>query len=147
MLASVVLIAGVVWWLTRPQPKTVEPVIHDEGPVQFEFSELPVKGRGIAVSDAEVRGSYLSGVTSWSVAMTCEERDGCVGKLVLEVEYTGGEDDGRVVIVDQVDLPYGGELRFQGVEDPGVVVQGIEKIILEVRDRRPPDRSEAMVFD
>lgn len=147
LLAVVVVVAGIVWWLTRPQPETVVPVVHQEGPVRFDYSDRPVDSPDLEVSNAEVRGSYLSGVTSWSVTMTCEEDRGCVGKLVLEVEYASGNDDGRVLIVDRVDLPTGGELRFQGIEDPGLQVGVIRKITLEVLDRRPPPPSDTMEFD
>lgn len=147
LLAVVVVIAGVVWWLTRPQPETVEPVATGEGPIRFEFVDVPVKSPDLEISSAEVRGAHRAGFTSWTVTMTCEESDGCVGKLVLAVEYAAGNDDGRVMIVDRVDLPEGGELRFLGIEDPGVEVDTIERITLEVRDRQQPNASEAMVFD
>ena len=147
LLAVVVVVAGIVWWLTRPQPETVVPVVHQEGPVRFEFSDHPVDSPDLEVSNAEVRGVYLSGVNSWTVTTNCARSAGCVGKVVLEVEYASGNDDGRVLIVDRVDLPDGGELRFQGIEDPGLQVGVIRKITLEVLDRRPPSSSEAMVFD
>ena len=92
----------------------------------------------LQVGPAEINGAVHPDYASWTISMTCAEPDGCAGELALEIRYRGGGEDGRVVLLNVVDLGSGAEIVFDGLEEPPRPIVEIDRLTLEVRSRERP---------
>jgi hypothetical protein len=139
VLALVVVVAAAIWLALRRGPETPAPAPVPT-PVEverLEFDDLAVDSPDLAVGPARLRIAVQNGFSSWSLTTDCGEPDGCVGELSVEIGYDTGTDRGRVVLAGRFDTPAGGELRFEGLQDPATEVEGIDRVALEVRHRGP----------
>lgn len=139
LLTVVVAAAVVVWFATRtpgppaPVPTPAEP--ETDTTVRLDFDDLPVDSPDLAVGPARVRVAIQDGFSSWSVIIDCAEPEGCAGELAARVDLDAGDDERQVVLAGRVDVPAGGELHFEGLQDPATPVAGINRVSLEVRHR------------
>lgn len=139
VFAVVAVVAIVLWLVIRPQPEPVRPGSDKAGPIPFHFADLSVTSPDLAVGPAEIDGGIYPTYSSWRVTMNCAEPDGCVGEFVLEVKYHAGSETRRIVIINQGQALVNGELRFEGLQDPSTPVDRVDRLSLEVRDRRVLD--------
>ena len=135
VVVVVVALAALVWFLNRPEHEPSRLIPDENEPVRFRFSDVSLRSPDLEVSEAEVRGSIRSSYTSWLVVMKCAEPEGCAGELAVEVRYAGGDETRRLSLVTLCDVPDGGEIRFEGLQDPATPIEGIEQLTLEVRER------------
>lgn len=141
LLVVVVAAAAVVWWLTGPRDEGSTVTPDESGPVRFQFPEVAVRSPELAVGPADVRGAISPDHTSWLVITSCLEPAGCAGELALEIRYDTGVGSRVLRLVTRCDAPQGGELRFEGLQDPSTPVRRIERLTLEVTERGAPDGS------
>jgi hypothetical protein len=129
-----ILLAGWLRWRGSEPPP-----IEGEGELQrFAFAEVALDSPDLAVAIDEVRGVVHSGHTSWSVTLTCAERDGCAGELAATVDYRGGSENLQIAFVTRCDVAEGGVIRFDGLQDPPTPVSRIDRVSLEVIGRSTP---------
>lgn len=136
-LAIVLAVAGGLWWWSRPRPVPEAPPPPEPAEsVRFHKSGLAVRSPELAVGSAELRATVHPGYTAWRVEVGCAEAVGCAGEFTVEVRYATGQDgEGRVVLRGSCDVPSGGAMVFEGLQDPPAPVAGIELVTLEVRSR------------
>ncbi len=143
VLVLVVVVAGAaaIWLWSRsrtaPRPASLEL----PAPVQFGFTDVTVDSPDLDVGPADVRGAVASGHTSWIVEMVCEEPAGCTGSLRVELRFESGSGEQRIAIGSSVDVPSGGPMRFEGLQDPPATVATITRVSLEVRSRGTPGQT------
>jgi hypothetical protein len=70
--------------------------------------------------------------------MNCGEPDGCAGEFGITVSFDTGSGDRQLLLVNGLEVPMGGELRFQGLQDPSTPVERIDKLVLEVQSIGAP---------
>ena len=142
ILTAVVLVVATVVWLARspkPGPTRLEP--EEDQPIRFRFVELSIDSPDLEVVAPEVRGAIRRTYSSWLVTLSCAEPEGCAGEFTIEVRYHTGNESERIVIATRCDVPLGGELRFEGLQDPSTPIDRIEGLTLEVLERGAPGRS------
>ena len=137
LLVVVVAAAIVVWLLTRREPAAPTPQPPAETPetVRLEFDDVRVDSPDLAVGSARVRTAIQQGFSSWLVIVECAETDGCAGELAVDVGYDTGDGRDHVVLAGRFDVPDGGEMRFQGLQDPATTVAAVDRVTVEVRHR------------
>lgn len=137
LLAVVVVAAVAVWLLTRRAPESPRRVLPSEAPEteRLEFDEVRVDSPDLEVGPARVRTAIQEGFSSWLVIVECAETRGCVGELAADVEYDTGAGSDHVVLAGRFDVAAGGELRFEGLQDPSTPVEAIDRVTLAVRHR------------
>ena len=145
--AVVVFVAAVLWLATRRGSEPALPAGEGEAPIRFQQTDVPLISKDLAVELQEVRGTIHPEYTSWSVKLTCGEPEGCSGELAVRVDYHSGADARRLVLVNRVNVASGGELRFNGLQDPPTPVSRVDRLTLEVRKRAPLDAPPAEVID
>jgi hypothetical protein len=146
LLAVVVVVAGVFYLVTRPKPEAATPAIGDE-PVRFRADDVPLTSDDLAVTMKSVRAAVHADYTSWLVLLTCDEPEGCAGELEAMLRVHGGGSERRLTMVGRVDVPAGGELRFEGMEDVASVVDRVDRVTLVVRERAPRGAPTPGVID
>lgn len=142
VVAVVVALAAAVWLVTRPKHEPSRLIPENDEPVRFRFDDVSIASPDLEVVEPEVRGSIRSTYSSWLVVMKCAEADGCAGEFTLEVKYLTGDERRRLLIVNRLEVPYGGELRFEGLQDPPAPVDRIEGLFLELLE---PGASDEIV--
>jgi hypothetical protein len=135
LLVVVVVLAAAVWWWTRPRPEPPSRQPTRQEPIRFHHTEVAVRSPDLSVGDAEIHGAIHPDYTSWQVSMPCDEPEGCAGEFAVEVRYDAGAGSGRLVLLGRGDVPSGGRLRFEGLQDPPTAVDGVDRVTLEVRSR------------
>ena len=139
VIAVVIALAAALWLVNRPKYAPSRLIPEDDEPVRFRFNDVSINSPDLEVTEPEVRGSTRSTYSSWLVILNCAEPEGCAGKYSLEVSYHTGGESQRVVIVNRFDVPNGGELRFEGLQDPPSLVDRIDGLTLEVLERGVAD--------
>jgi hypothetical protein len=137
LLAVVVIVATVVWFLTRPPSPRGVPESDADQPIRFLHDDVPVVSPDLAVELERVVGAIHTSYSSWSVVLVCREPDGCSGDLELEVAYRSGPADRKLVMITHAAAPAGGELRFEGLQDPPEPIDGVDGLTLAVRRPAP----------
>ena len=141
LLVVVLVVATVVWLATRPIPERSRPEAEDDGPIRFHYTDPPLTSPGLEVTGVEVHGAIYPSYTSWAVTMSCAEAEGCSGSIVVVIDYRNGADTQQIMLASRVDVPPGGELRFQGLQDSSTPVSDITMLNLKVNEsRRSADR-------
>jgi len=79
--------------------------------------------------------------------MDCAEPDGCTGEFGIKVSFHTGSDHRQLVLVNHFEAPMGGELRFQGLQDPSTPVDRIDGLALDVRVSGVPSEIPYGVID
>ncbi|MEE4273161.1 MAG: hypothetical protein V2I67_15920 [Thermoanaerobaculales bacterium] len=146
LLAVVVLAAGLVWYLTRPEPpEPVAAMSEPDAPLRFSFSEMTVRSPDLQLTDVRVGGSTSSDGTSWVVTATCAEPAGCVGEILAEVSFRsdGGRD--AVRFSGEFDVGPAEVLRFDGFQSGRRAVDGVDRVAVSVVDREITDYSSGEV--
>lgn len=138
VLAVVVVLAAVVWMVSRPEHEPSRLVPVEDQPVRFDFADLAITSPDLAVAAPVVRGSIRSDYASWVVVLRCAEPEGCAGEFSVEVSYLTGGERRSLTMVSRCDAPDGGELRFEGLQDPPTPIDGIEGLELTVIERSTP---------
>lgn len=138
VVVVVVALAAVVWFLSRPEHEPSRLIPEKDEPVRFRFTDVSLRSPDLEVVQPEVRGSIRSSYTSWLVVMNCAEPEGCAGEFALEVSYATGDGTRRLSLVTLCDVPDGGEIRFEGLQDPATPIERVERLTLEVRERGVP---------
>jgi len=138
LLAVVAVVVVVVWFVSGPEPMTTTPRPERDEPVRFSHDELTVESAELEVGTASVRGAIHPGYISWLVIVGCAEPEGCAGEFSVTIEYHTGTESRRIEVENRCDVPVGAEMRFEGLQDPSTPVGRIDKLILEVLERRPP---------
>ncbi len=134
LLAVLVVAAAVVWFSIHRRSDEPGPVLLETAEtVLFDFAGLAVRSPDLRVGEARVRGANQGEFSSWLVVMDCEEPEGCAGEFGVTVSFDTGSADRQIVLVNDLQVPMGGELRFQGLQDPSTPVERIDKLVLEVR--------------
>ena len=143
--AALLVVAALLWLATRsrPEPPRVEPV--EAAPVRFEFADVAVTSPDLAVGGAEVRTTVYPDYSSWRVTVICNEPDGCTGEFAVEVDYRSGSEARRVAFINRCEAPLGQALRFEGVQNLSTPIDAIDRVVLEVRDRRELDQGPVEV--
>lgn len=136
LLAVVAVVVAVVWLVSGPEPVPTTPRPERDDPVRFSHDGLMVDAAELEVGTAAVRGAIHPGYTSWVVVVGCAEPDGCAGEFSVVIEYHTGTESRRIEIEDRCDVPFGGEMRFEGLQDPSTPVGRIDALTLEVLERR-----------
>lgn len=144
-LGALVVVAAVVWLASRPRPAPSRAERDEAEPVRFHFAEIDVRSPDLEIGPAEIRGAIYPSYSSWRVTMSCAEPDGCTGEFALEVSYRAGAETGRVVFINRCEAPMGGKLSFEGLQDRATPIDGIDRLTLEVRDRRGFDQGPVEV--
>lgn len=139
VVAVAVALAAAVWLLNRPKPEPSRLIPEDGEPVRFRFDDVAVVSPDLAVVEPKVVGSTRSTQTSWLVVLKCAEPEGCAGEFAVEVGYQTGGESRRLTIVNRCDVPNGGELRFEGLQDPPTPIDRIEGLTLEVIEESASD--------
>jgi len=139
VIAVVVALAAALWLVNRPKHQPSRLIPENDEPVRFRFNDVSISSPDLEVVEPEVRGSTRSTYSSWLVVLNCAEPEGCAGKFAIEVRYHTGDESRRLVIVNRCDVPNGGELRFEGLQDPPTPVDRIEGLTLEVLERGASD--------
>ena len=139
VVAVVVALAAAVWLVNRPKHEPSRLIPENDEPVRFRFNDVSISSPDLEVVEPEVRGSTRSTYSSWLVVLKCAEPEGCAGTFAIEVRYHTGGESRRLVIRDRCDVPNGGELRFEGLQDPPTPVDRIEGLTLEVLERGVSD--------
>jgi len=145
VVAAVLVVAALVWLATRSEPEPPRVERDEAEPVRFEFAEIPVTSPEIDVGPAEIRGAVYPDYSSWRVTMSCDEPDGCTGEFALEVSYRSGSEARRVAFINRCEAPLGQTLRFEGVQDLAAPIDGIDRVVLKVRDRRGSDQGPVKI--
>ena len=135
LLEVLVALAIAVWFFTRPQPEVTTPPAKLGEPLRFSYEGLSVESADLRVGPASVRGAIHSGYLSWIVIANCAEPEGCAGEFRVEIEYDTGSEVRKISVDTRCDVPFDGELRLQGIQDPPVPVNRIERLKLEVIER------------
>lgn len=143
VISVVVALAAVVWLVSRPKHEPSRLIPEDHEPVRFHFTDVSVTSPNLEVAEPAVRGSIRSTYSSWLVVLTCAEPEGCAGEFTVEVRYHSGGESRRIAIVDRCDVPNGGELRFEGLQDPPTPIDRIEGLTLRVVERMAPGQTSA----
>jgi hypothetical protein len=145
VMAVVIAVAAVVWLASRPEhePSRLKP--ETDQPVRFRFADLSITSPDLEVVEPEVRGSIRASYSSWLVILICAEPEGCAGEFAVDLRYHTGSESRRLVIVNRCDVANGGELRFEGLQDPSTPVDRIERLTLEVLERGIPGQSTDVV--
>ena len=136
LLAVAAVIATVVWFVSGPEPETTTPRPERDEPVRFSHDGLAVDSADLEVGTAAVRGAIHPGYISWLVIVGCAEPEGCAGEFSVTVEYHAGTETRRIELESRCDVPSGGEMRFEGLQDPSTPVGRIDGLTLEVLERR-----------
>jgi len=139
VVAVVVTLAAGVWLVNRPKHQPSRLIPENDEPVRFRFADVTITSPDLEVVESEIRGSTRSTYTSWLVVLNCAELEGCAGEFALEVRYHTGSESRRLVMINSCDVPNGGELRFEGLQDPPIPVDRIEGLTLEVLERGASD--------
>jgi hypothetical protein len=148
LLAVVVAAAAVLFLLTRREPPPVTPAaVEEPGPIRYRADDVPLSSRGIALSLVGVRASIHPDATTWLVALTCDEPEGCAGELEATLHYHGDGDARRLVMVGRFDAPAGGELRFEGMEHGSTAIDRVDRVEIGVRERVPRGAPTPEVID
>ncbi len=145
VIAVAVALAAVVWLVSRPEHEPSRLIPEVDEPVRFRFADVAVASPGLAVGGAEIRGAIRPTYSSWLVVLTCAEPDGCAGEFAIEVSYHTGEASRKLGIVQHCDVANGGELRFEGIQDPPTPIDRIERLTLEVVERNIPGQPAGTV--
>jgi hypothetical protein len=145
VIAVVVVLAAVVWLVSRPEHVPERLIPEDNAPVRFRFVDVAVTSPDLQVVAPEIRGAFRSTYSSWLIVLTCAEPDGCAGEFALEVSYDSGGESRKLAIVEQCDVANGGELRFEGLQDPSTPIDRVERLTLTVLDRKVPGQSGNVV--
>lgn len=135
VVAVVVVLAAAVWFLSRPEHEPSRLIPENDEPVRFGFTDVSLRSPDLRVVEPEVRGSVRSTYSSWLVVLRCAEPEGCAGEFSVEVSYDSGGEERSLNLVSRCDVPNGGELRFEGLQDPPTPIDRIERLTLEVLDR------------
>ena len=142
LLLVVVVAAAVVLFILSRQPgEPAGPAVEAPDVVRFSADDVPVRARGLEVSSAGVRVAIHPTFASWLVRVTCDEPDGCSGELTATVRYTDRGEDRSLGLVGSFDVPVGGDLRFEGLQEPPTGVDRIDRVLLEVQSRATPGAS------
>jgi hypothetical protein len=136
LLAIIGVVVVVIWFVSAPEPVETTPRPERDEPVRFSHDELAVDSPELEVGTAAVRGAIHPGYTSWLVIVDCAEQEGCAGEFSIAIDYLAGAEARRIVVDSRCDVPFGGEMRFEGLQDPSTPVGRIEELTLEVVDRR-----------
>lgn len=132
----VVAVAAAILLRTRGSSAPAEPDRPE--PVRFHHTDVAVASPDLDVGPADVRGAYGPGHTSWRVETICEEPEGCNGSFRVEVRFDSGSGEKRITIGSYVDVPSGGPMRFEGLQNPSTAVLAIKRVSLEVHSRGTP---------
>jgi hypothetical protein len=143
LLAVAAVVAVVVWFVSGPEPIKTTPRPERDEPVRFSHDEVAVDSARLEVGAASVRGAIHPGYTSWLVIVGCAEPDGCAGEFSVTIEYHTGTESRRIEVENRCDVPFGGEMRFEGLQDPSTPVGRIDELTLEVLERRRPGETAA----
>ncbi len=138
LIAVVLVLAAVVWLANRPEHQPSRLIPDDDEPAHFRFADLQVTSPDLAVAAPEVRGLIRSDYSSWVVVLRCAEPEGCAGEFSVDVTYHTGGERKLLSIVSRCDALNGGELRFEGLQDPPTPIDGIEGLDFNVLERRIP---------
>ena len=134
ILLVVLVVAAVVWFAIQwrsdqERPTRLEPI----EATLFDFDAVAVTSPDLLVGPARVRGAIQDGFSSWLVMMDCAQPDGCTGEFGIKVSFHTGSDRRQLVLVNRFEAPMGGELRFEGLQDPSTPVDRIDGLALDVR--------------
>ena len=148
ILLGVLVVAAVVWFAVqwrsdRNRPARLEVV----EATLFDFAAVAVTSPDLLVGPARVRGAIQDGFSSWLVTMDCAQPDGCTGEFGIEVSFHTGSDRRQLVLVNRFEAPMGGELRFEGLQDPSTPVDRIDGLALDVRVSGVPSEIPYDVID
>lgn len=138
LAALIVVFVVVVWYIGCPHPEETPPRPERSEPLRFDHNEFKVESPDLEVGPASVRGAIHPSYLSWVVVIDCAEPEGCTGELKLTIEYDTGSETRRIIVDNRCDVPLGGELRFEGFQDPPTPVSRIKSLTLDVVDRSPP---------
>ncbi len=148
LLAVVVVGALVVWFaIGRRGGESSSPALEPFEAILFDFDDVAVTSPDLQVGQARVRGAIQDGFSSWLVMMDCAQADGCAGEFAVKVSYHTGSEGRELVLANALEVPMGGELRFQGLQDPSTPVDRIDKLSLEVRSSGGPSELPYDVID
>lgn len=148
LLAVVVAAAAVLFLLTRREPLPVTPTaVEEPGPIRYRADDVPLSSRGLALSLVGVRASIHADATTWLVALTCDEPEGCAGELEATLHYHSDDEGRRLVMVGRFDVPVGGELRFEGMEQASAAIDRVDRVEVRVRERTPRGAPTPEVID
>jgi hypothetical protein len=139
VIAVVVALAAALWLVNRPKHEPSRLIPEDGEPVRFRFNDVAITSPDLEVVEPEVVGSTRSTQTSWLVVLKCAEPEGCAGEFAVEVRYQTGGESRRIAIVNRCDVPNGGELRFEGLQDPPTPIDRIEGLTLQVLEQEASD--------
>jgi hypothetical protein len=145
VVAVVVVLATMVWLVSRPGDGPSRLILEDDTPVRFHFDDVPITSFDLEVSEPRVHGSIRSSFSSWLVILNCAEPEGCAGEFALEVTFQSGRERREITIIALCDAPSGGELRFEGLQDPPLPVDRVDGLTLEVIERGVPGRRDNTV--
>ena len=148
LIAVVVAAAAVLYLLTRREPTPVTPAtVEEPGPIRYRADDVPLSPGGLALSLVGVRASIHPDATTWLVSLTCDEPEGCSGKLEATLHYHSGDEGRRLVMVGRFDVPVGGELRFEGMEQASAAIDRVDRVEVRVRERTPRGAPTPEVID
>ena len=138
LAALVVVLVVIVWYFGCPRPEVTPLRPERNEPLRFDHNELTVKSADLEVGSASVRGAIHQSYLSWVVVIDCAEPEGCTGQFNVTIEYDTGSETRRITVDNRCDVPSGGELRFEGFQDPPTPVRRVKSLTLDVVDRSPP---------
>lgn len=148
LLAVVIVGALVVWFaIGRRGGESRSPAMEPVEAILFDFDEVAVRSPDLRVGQARVRGAIQDGFSSWLVVVDCAQTDGCAGEFAVRVSYHTGSEARELVLANGLEVPMGGELRFQGLQDPSTPVDRIDKLSLVVRSLGGPSELPYDVID
>jgi hypothetical protein len=145
ILLAVALVAAaiLVWYLARPEPVVVPATPEPEGPTRVGVTAVGVRSPDLGVGDAEVKAAVYPDYSSWLVKLPCADAAGCAGRLALDIAYHSGTEDRVISLTGRFDVPSGGELRFEGIDNRPTAVERIDSITLRVVERAVVGEPEA----
>lgn len=138
LLVAVVVAAVVLFILSRQPSEPETPAVEPPEVVHFSADDVPVRSRDLGVSNAGVRVAIHPTFASWLVRVACDEPDGCAGEFAATVRYTGGGEEHSLALVGRFQASLGGDLRFEGLQEPPTVVDRVDQVVVEVQSRETP---------
>lgn len=132
LLAIIVALVVVVWTIGCPPKEETTPPRKRAEPVRFNHEDITVKSPDLEVGPATVRGSIFESYLSWVVIIGCAEPEGCAGEFNVTIDYDTGSESRKIIVDNRCEVPMGGELRFEGFQDPATPVAAIGRLTLDV---------------